>query len=184
MKKRRQEEFDRKNKWLAGAAALLLAVGASQIYGSLRYGLFPANPVWLLSSLPSSQFLTRSLDNVGSVNAIALSPDGQTLVSGSFGTIRIWNAKTGVLLRTLGQVHSKKSVRTLAVSPDSKMLASGGDDNNLILWSLKTGGRVLTIPAHRAGVNAIAFSSDGKMIASGSDDKTVRLWDARNGRVC
>jgi len=182
LKKGRQEEFDRKNKWLAGAAALLLAVGASQIYGSLRYGLFPANPVWLLSSLPSSQFLTRSLDNVGGVNAIALSPDGQTLVSGSFGTIRIWNARTGVLLRTLNQVHSKKSVRTLAVSPDGLMLASGGDDNNLILWGLKTGRRVLTIRAHKAGVNAIAFSSDGKMIVSGSDDKTVRLWDARNGR--
>jgi WD40 repeat protein len=181
-KKRRQEQFDRKNKWLASAAALLLIVGASQIYGSLRYGLFPANPVWLLSSLPSSQFLTRSLDNVGSVNAIALSPDGQTLVSGSFGTIRIWNARTGVLLRTLSQVHSQKSVRTLAVSPDSQMLASGGDDNNLILWSLKTGRRVLTIPAHKAGVKAIAFSSDGKIIVSGSDDKTVRLWDARNGR--
>ena len=180
-KKGRKEQFDRKNKWLAGAAALLLIVGASQIYGSLRYGLFPANPVWLLSSLPSSQFLTRSLDNVGSVNAIALSPDGQTLVSASFGTIRIWNARTGVLLRTLNQVHSKKSVRTLAVSPDSQMLASGGDDNNLILWNLKTGRRVLTIPAHKAGVKAIAFSSDGKIIVSGSDDKTVRLWDARKG---
>ncbi|TAG62111.1 MAG: serine/threonine protein kinase [Oscillatoriales cyanobacterium] len=176
-----QEVLDWKKKLVAGAAVLMLGIGASQIYGSMRYGVFPANPLWLLSSLPSSQFLQRSLDNVGSVNAIALSPDGQTLVSASFGTIRIWNLKTGRLVRTLNPVHSKKSVSTLAVSPDNSTLASGGNDNNVILWDLKTGRRVRTIPAHKAPVNAIAFSSDGQNLASGSDDKTVRLWNVRTG---
>lgn len=170
-----------KNKWVAGAAVLMLGIGASQIYGSMRYGLFPANPVWLLSSLPSSRFLERSLDNVGSVNAIALSPDGKTLVSASFGTIRMWNLKTGGLVRTLNGVHSKKSVKSLAVSPDGSIFASGGDDNNLILWDLKTGRRILTISAHKAAVNAIAFSSDGNTLATGSEDKTVRLWNAKTG---
>ena len=181
LNKRRKEVFDWKTKLLAGAAALMMGIGASQIYGSMRYGVFPANPVWLLSSLPSSQFLQRSLDNVGGVNAIALSPDGQTLVSASFGTIRIWNVRTGRLVRTLNPVHSKKSVNTLAVSPDSSILASGGSDNNLILWDLKTGRRMRTIPAHKAAVNSIAFSNDGQTIASGSDDKTVRLWNVRTG---
>lgn len=181
LNKRRKEVFDWKTKLLAGAAALMMGIGASQIYGSMRYGVFPANPVWLLSSLPSSQFLQRSLDNVGGVNAIALSPDGQTLVSASFGTIRIWNVRTGRLVRTLNPVHSKKSVNTLAVSPDSSILASGGSDNNLILWDLKTGRRVRTIPAHKAAVNSIAFSNDGQTIASGSDDKTVRLWNVTTG---
>ena len=181
LKKPLQKVFEWKNKLLAGTAVLMLGIGASQIYGSLRYGVFPANPVWLLSSLPSSQFLQRSLDNVGSVNAIALSPDGQTLVSASFGTIRIWNLRTGRLVRTLNSVHSKKSVNTVAVSPDSSILASGGDDNNVIIWNLKTGQRIRTIPAHAAAVNAIAFSRDGKTLASGSDDKTVRLWNARTG---
>ncbi|MBE9133851.1 protein kinase domain-containing protein [Tychonema sp. LEGE 07196] len=170
-----------KNKWVAGAAVLMLGIGASQIYGSMRYKVFPANPVWLLSSLPSSRFLERSLDNVGGVNAIALSPDGQTLVSASFGTIRMWNVKTGLLVRTLNGVHSKKSVKSLAVSPDGSIFASGGDDKNLILWDLKTGRRIRTIAAHQAAVNAIAFSSDSKTLASGSDDKTVRLWNPKTG---
>jgi WD40 repeat protein len=181
LKKPLQKVFEWKNKLLAGTAVLMLGIGASQIYGSLRYGVFPANPVWLLSTLPSSQFLQKSLDNVGSVNAIALSPDGQTLVSASFGTIRIWNLRTGGVVRTLNSVHSKKSVKTVAVSPDSSILASGGDDNNVIIWDLKTGRRILTIPAHTAAVNAIAFSRDGKTLASASDDKTVRLWNARTG---
>ena len=181
LKKPLQKVFEWKNKLLAGTAVLMLGIGASQIYGSLRYGVFPANPVWLLSSLPSSQFLQRSLNNVGSVNAIALSPNGQTLVSASFGTIRIWNLKTGGVVQTLDSVHSKKSVNTVAVSPDSSILASGGDDKNVIIWDLKTGRRIRTIPAHTAAVNAIAFSRDGKTLASCSDDKTVRLWNARTG---
>ncbi|MEG4575479.1 serine/threonine-protein kinase [Microcoleus sp. N3A4] len=181
LKKSGKGVFDWKKKLLAGTAVLMLGIGGSQIYGSLRYGVFPANPVWLLSSLPSSQFLQRSLDNVGSVNALALSPNGQTLVSASFGTIRIWNVTTGRLVRTLNSVHSKKSVKTLAVSPDNSILASGGGDNNVILWDLKTGRRMRTIPAHKAVVNAIAFSSDGQTLASGSDDKTVRLWNVKTG---
>ncbi|UNU23581.1 serine/threonine-protein kinase [Microcoleus vaginatus] len=181
LNKTEKDVFDWKKKLLAGAAVLMVSIGASQIYGSLRYGVFPANPVWLLSTLPTTHFLQRSLDNVGGVNAIALSPDGQTLVSASFGTIRIWNVRTGRLVRTLNSVHSKKSVKTLAVSPDSSILASGGDDNSVILWDLKTGRRTRTIAAHTAPVNAIAFSRDGQTLASGSDDKTVRLWNVRTG---
>ena len=181
LNKTQKDVFDWKKKLLAGTAVLMVSIGASQIYGSLRYGVFPANPVWLLSTLPTTHFLQRSLDNVGSVNAIALSPDGQTLVSASFGTIRIWNVRTGRLVRTLNSVHSKKSVKTVAVSPDSSILASGGGDNNVILWDLKTGRRMRTIAAHKAAVNEIAFSRDGQTLASGSDDKTVRLWNVRTG---
>ncbi|MEG4801370.1 serine/threonine-protein kinase [Microcoleus sp. ARI1-B5] len=182
LNKTEKDVFDWKKKLLAGAAVLMLGIGASQIYGSVRYGVFPANPVWLLSSWPSSQFLQKSLDNVESVNAIALSPNGQTLVSASLGTIRIWNVKTGdLLVRPLKSVHSQKSVNTLAVSPDGSILASGGGDNNVILWDLKRGRRMRTIPAHKAPVNAIAFSRDGQTLASGSDDKTIRLWNVRTG---
>ncbi|MEG4534042.1 serine/threonine-protein kinase [Microcoleus sp. D2_18a_D3] len=181
LNKTEKDVFDWKKKLLAGTAVLMVSIGASQIYGSLRYGVFPANPVWLLSTLPTTQFLQRSLDNVESVNAIALSPDGKTLVSASVGRIRIWNVRTGRLLLTLKSVHSKKSVNTLAVSPNSSILASGGGDNNVILWDLKTGRRMRTIPAHKAAVKAIAFSRDGQTLASGSDDKTIRLWNVRTG---
>ncbi|OCR02966.1 serine/threonine protein kinase [Oscillatoriales cyanobacterium USR001] len=169
-----------KNALLIGAALLLLALGGSQVYSSVRYGFF-ASPAWLLSSFPSSQFLEKSFTDVGIVNAIALSPDGQILASGSFGTIRIWNLKTGKLLRTINGVHSKKWVKTLAIAPDNRTLVSGGDDNNISIWNLRTGKVIRTMSGHKGGVNAIAISRDGQVIASGSDDKTVCLWNLKTG---
>jgi WD40 repeat protein len=182
LKKPLEKVFEWKNKLLAGTAVLMLGIGASQIYGSLRYGVFPANPVWLLSSLPSSQFLQRSLDNVGGVNAIALSPNGQTFVTASFGTIRIWNLRTGGVVRTLNSVHSKKSVNTVAVSPDNSLLASGGDDNNVIIWDLKTGGRIRTIRAHTGAVNAIVFSRQDSAFVESRHRRSQKNYHRSRGR--
>ncbi|HLO47898.1 MAG TPA: serine/threonine-protein kinase [Kamptonema sp.] len=169
-----------KNTLLVGAALALLGLGFSQVYSSVRYGFF-ASPVWLLSSWPSSLFLERSFSDIGNVNAIAVSRDGQTLASGSFGTIRVWNLKTGKLLRTINQVHSKKWVRSLAIAPDNKTLVSSGDDNNISVWNLNTGKAILTMSGHKGGVNAIAISRDGQTLASASDDKTVCLWNLKSG---
>ncbi len=169
-----------KNSLLVVAALLLLTFGCSQVYSSVRYGFF-ASPMWLLSSFPSSIFLDKSLTDVGNINAIAVSPDGQTLASGSFGTIRVWNLKTGKLIRTINAVHSKKWVRTLAIAPDNRTLVSGGDDNNVSVWNLKTGKAIFTMSGHKGGVNAVAISRDGQVLASASDDKTVCLWNLKTG---
>ncbi len=67
------------------------------------------------------------------VMSIALSPDGQTLASGSEDeTIKIWNLQTGKLLRTLsGHVSPVISV---TFSPDGQTLASGGQSGRIKLW--------------------------------------------------
>lgn len=177
VRKRNPEQL--KRRLLATGAALLLGLAGAQLYGRVRYGLFPTNPLWLLSSLPSRVFLERSFSEAGTANAVAVSPNGQFVASASFGTIRIWDLKAGRLVRTLNGVHSKKWVRSLAISPDGKTLASGGDDNNISLWNLSTGKSIASIVAHRGTVNALAFSRDGQTLASASNDRTVRLWNVR-----
>jgi WD40 repeat protein len=81
-----------RNRLLASAAILLLGLAGTQIYGYVRYGFFPFNPIFLIIGLPSRVFLQRTVTgHSDSIYSIAITPDGQTLASGSFdNTIKLW----------------------------------------------------------------------------------------------
>ncbi len=69
------------------------------------------------------------------VISVSISPDGQTLASGSWDkTVKLWNVKTGELTRTL-QGH-QDSVWSVSFSPDGQTLASGGEDGTVKLWPI------------------------------------------------
>ncbi|MEO8893947.1 MAG: hypothetical protein ABI417_20870, partial [Coleofasciculaceae cyanobacterium] len=68
------------------------------------------------------------------VDSVAISPDGQTIVSGSReATIKVWHLQTGELLKTL-QGHSD-SVTCVAISPDGQTIVSCG--SNIIVWGIR-----------------------------------------------
>ena len=115
------------------------------------------------------------------VNSVALSPDGQTLASGSHDrTIRLWDVNTGSLLRTLtGHTHSVLSV---AFSPDSNILASGSGDRKIRLWDVNTGRLIRSVPEPTGPVFSVVFRPDGEMLASGGRGPSIRFWDANTGR--
>jgi WD40 repeat protein len=68
-------------------------------------------------------------------------------------------------------------VRSLAVSPDGKVLVSASDDNTIKFWDIAAGRHFKTVKGHTAGVRCIAFSPDGKRLASASWDRTIKLWE-------
>ena len=117
-----------------------------------------------------------------SVSSVAISPDGQTLASGSAdSTIKLWNLKTGALLHTL--TGHKYSVVSVAISPDGLTLASGSYDKTIKLWNLKTGALLHTLTGHEDHVSSVAISPDGLTLASGSYDKTIKLWNLKTGAL-
>lgn len=67
------------------------------------------------------------------VNAVAFSPDGQDIATGSDDTtIKVWNLSTGEELGTL-RGHSA-SVYAIAFSPDGQTLVSGSADKTIKIW--------------------------------------------------
>ncbi|MCT7988971.1 NB-ARC domain-containing protein, partial [Laspinema olomoucense] len=75
--------------------------------------------------------LIRTLTGHGnSVNAVAISRDGQRVVSGSLDkTLKVWNLATGEEERTL--TGHGNSVTAVAISPDGQRVVSGSEDNTL-----------------------------------------------------
>jgi WD40 repeat protein len=114
------------------------------------------------------------------VNAVAWSPDGRRIASGSDDrTVQVWNAADGSNVYTY-RSHSNL-VEAVAWSPDGKRIASGGFDSTVQVWDAADGSHTFTYRGHSSFVDTVVWSPKGKRIASGSYDNTVQVWDAVNG---
>ena len=81
--------------------------------------------------------------------------------------------------RLIAFLHGhNNTVRSVALRPDGKTLASGSWDNTIILWDLATRKQVgPPLTGHKSAVYSLAWSPDGATLASGSKDDTIILWD-------
>ena len=169
------------NNLVIGLTMLLLAGATFQFYGFWRYNIFPTNPVFLLRGLKSSRFLDKTLDSyIGEVNAIALTQDGQTLVSSGLNTIKIWNLKTRQLKNNIKDAHADK-ITTLAISPNDEILVSGSTDKTIKIWDLKNSKLLKDILGHNGQLNTVAISPDGQTLVSVGSDKLMKLWNIQTG---
>lgn len=121
----------------------------------------------------------------GKVSAVAISPDGEIVVSGCADkTVKIWNVKTGTLIRNLSE--NLGEISSIAVSPDGDFLAVGSCEHpksNIKVWHLKTGKLLHTLLGHQKPVNLVVISPDGQILASGSHK--IKIWNLHTGeRIC
>ena len=124
-------------------------------------------------------------------------------------TIKLWEISSGFCVHTFAGHDSW--VRTIAVTSNGKLIASGGNDNNVVLYEVEGRKQGLTLRGHEHVIESVAFSpvavgggggagiggasADGSessppppppsnsyfLLASASRDKTIRLWNSSTG---
>lgn len=145
-----------------------------------------ANERERIAASGSWQCVKTLTDHQDKVNTVAISANGQFLVSGGADNmVKIWNLPTGELLHDLpGHVDA---VNFVAIHPDHSILASCSSDKTIKIWNLTSGKLVRTLggwfAAHSDIINAIAISPDGRILASGSRDHSIKLWELSTGKL-
>jgi Trypsin-like peptidase domain/WD domain, G-beta repeat len=141
----------------------------------------------LAYNTPPDQFPTQYLLGIDveahqdQVSAVVLSADQTKVITAGWdNTIKVWNAQTGQLEKTL--VGHKSLVNSIAISNDGTTLVSASDDTTLKVWNLQTGESIQTLTGHNDVVNSVVITADGKTAISASDDETIRIWNLATGK--
>lgn len=75
-----------------------------------------------------------------------------------------------------------KSVRSIAISPNGRHIATASDDASVRIWNAESGKLVHELKGHENVVTKVAFHPVKDLFASTSRDHTVRLWSLPTGR--
>ena len=136
-------------------------------------------------SLNVSFAFDRYTAHGGPIKGLAYSSKLDLLVSTSFDyTAVVWDSTSMRELKQL--IGHNAAVNTAAFSPDGQWMATAGDDNQVLLWSVNEIRDAMASPTpialtgHTAKVIHLTFNADGSRLASSSWDGTVGLWDVPN----
>lgn len=162
---------------------------------------------YALISAATSPGIAVLTGHAGSVNAVAFSPNGRTLVVGGDGGTVLWDIATRRQTSQLIAADTTNGVDSMALSPDGRTLATGNGGGTVQLWDVATRQQIgppLTDTALAAAgstnietgststeggrISSVAFSLDGRTLAAGSTDG-IQLWnvsaiDQAFGQVC
>lgn len=136
----------------------------------------------------ASGFLRSTFYRPVNCTDVAFSPDGAYLAiaggdhgenpPGELVLLETANGEEEFVLETHESAKYSKSV---AFSPDSKWLASGGIDTAVKIWNVEQRELHAISTGHTELVSQVAFSPNGKLLASASFDHTVKLWSVPDG---
>ena len=132
------------------------------------------------------------------VNSIAVTPNGQKIVSGSWdGTVKIWGFESGNLLHTLKPYNVKRKyyngiqiysggrpIRTVIITSDGQNLIKSGDSGIIEIINLLTEQKVHSFSTEESNILSIALSPNEQSLASGSlYSNIVKIWNPITGQL-
>ncbi len=113
------------------------------------------------------------------VESLAFSRDGRFLVSSNWDRkVRVFEFPSGNQVR---EFEAQSKPVCVAISPDSKIIASGDMSPAITLWDRESGKELLRMLGHTGRIWSLHFSPDGQKLVSASADGTIRTWDVATG---
>jgi WD40 repeat protein len=86
--------------------------------------------------------------------------------------------QSNITLKSVGTLQGHTAtVEALAIGPKGYILASGGADQSIRLWNLKTGQLLHRFLGHQGPVQTLSISPNGRRLVSGSLDRTILAWN-------
>ncbi len=132
-------------------------------------------------SVPDGQLLQEPEHIHSTIQPMELANDGKRFSTGSVdGFLRIWSILTG---KILVEMKHGSEINSIGFSPDSRWIASAGEDHLVHIWDSQTGKRLTSLVGHRNEVMRVRFTPDGQHIVTASLDRTARIWDVGTGKV-
>lgn len=122
---------------------------------------------------PGGPLLRTLAGHGGVVTAVAATPDGRSLVSGSYdGTVKVWDLASGA--QRLSQAMHGDWVLAVTVTPDGRLLVSGSSDGAIRVWDLASGTVIARFEAD-GEIWACAVSPGGRTVVAGDHSGRIHF---------
>lgn len=132
-----------------------------------------------IKKAPATLLVKTFEGHTGGTLAVQYADNGKKLVTvGADGTLRVWNAETYGLLRTLELEHGP----AMALATEANRALTGHENGRIALWDLETGIQLKSFKRNDAPIHALTFAGRNRFLA-GAHDRTVALWETSTQSV-
>ena len=121
------------------------------------------------------QVKNLAAERLGEVWSVVFTPDSKRVAAASWAPgVYVWDVATGEVQAQFKD--HEQYVRSVAISPDGRLLAAGGDDDVVAIRELVTGELVCKLHSP-GGAPCLAFAADSRTVVAGTYLNELYFWD-------